>query len=113
MISLLSEHPVGGLMAVPISDTVKQVNDGAVVSGTLNRKALWRAQTPQMFRYGLLKKALEQAHEERFDMTDEASAIELFGLKPAVVKGSEANIKITFPEDLLLAEFYLEKLSGE
>lgn len=107
MVAKLAEHPVGGLMAEPILDTVKQVGEGDRVVKTLDRKLLWRAQTPQMFRYGLLKSALEEASKSSVEITDEASAIESMGLQPLVFSGSASNIKITMPDDLNLAEYYL------
>ncbi len=107
MVSSLAEHPVGGLMAEPILDTVKQVDKNDAVVKTLDRNQLWRAQTPQMFRYGLLKSSLEEASKSSAEITDEASAVELLGLQPAVVCGSASNIKITMPGDLDLAEYYL------
>ena len=75
--------------------------------GTLDRSHIWRALTPQMFRYGLLKSALETA-EGNPAITDEASALELQGLQPKIVEGRPDNIKITRPEDLALAQFYME-----
>lgn len=115
MVELLADHPVGGLMAMPILDSVKRVDAGGTVIKTLDRKQLWRAQTPQMFRYGLIREALEEAIASESEITDEASAVELKGLMPVVVRGSENNIKITLPADLALAEYYLasENLDGE
>jgi 2-C-methyl-D-erythritol 4-phosphate cytidylyltransferase len=115
MVASLAEHPVGGLMAERILDTVKQVDKNDAVVKTLDRKQLWRAQTPQMFRYGLLKTCLEEASKSGAEITDEASAVELLGLQPAVVCGSASNIKITVPGDLDLAEYYLANggLEGE
>ena len=115
MVTQLAEHPVGGLMAEPILDTVKQVDKGNLVVKTLDRQQLWRAQTPQMFRYGLLKLALQDALKNQAVVTDEASAVECLGLQPAVICGSASNIKITTPGDLNLAEYYLAQgnLDGE
>jgi len=95
LVDAVKDHPVGGLLAMPVNDTVKQVEAGEVVR-TLDRSTIWLAQTPQMFRFGLLKSALQAAQAP----TDEASAIELSGHKPIVVEGSQDNIKITRVDDL-------------
>jgi 2-C-methyl-D-erythritol 4-phosphate cytidylyltransferase len=86
---------------------LKSVEGNDIVS-TLDRRAIWRALTPQMFRYGMLKTALEEA-EGNPAVTDEASALELMGLKPKIVEGRPDNIKITRPEDLALAQFYFDQ----
>jgi len=109
LVHTLKDHPVGGVLGVPIRDTIKKVSDQQIIS-TLDRKELWQAYTPQMFRYGLLKKALEFAINNNLIATDEAAAIELIGEKPAMVEGRRDNIKITEPSDLKLAEFYLSSL---
>lgn len=107
LMDVLSEDPVGGILAVPVSDTLKTVKDG-VITGTPDRSSTWRALTPQMFRYGVLKQALSEAETKGHLVTDEASAIELMGYHPKIVEGRPDNIKITRPEDLSLAAFYLE-----
>lgn len=107
LIETLQHDPVGGILAVPVSDTLKTVEQGLII-GTPDRSSTWRALTPQMFRYGLLKTALEEAAERGNLVTDEASAIELKGYQPRIVEGRSDNIKITRPEDLPLAAFYLE-----
>jgi 2-C-methyl-D-erythritol 4-phosphate cytidylyltransferase len=106
LLAELGEDAVGGLLAMPIVDTLKRVNGERRAQTTVQRDGLWAAQTPQMFRYGVLRKALEQAGE----VTDEASAIEALGLAPRMVMGSARNIKITHPDDLPLAELYLKGL---
>lgn len=95
---------VGGLLAIPAVDTVKRV-DGTTVVETLDRRVLWQAQTPQLFRAGLLMRALAGASDE---VTDEASAVEQLGAAPVVVEGHRYNIKITTPEDLAIAAMILE-----
>ncbi len=110
LITELSSHPVGGILAVPMSDTVKQV-DGKAITATVDRSLLWRAQTPQMFRHQLLLESLTAGIEQGLSITDEASAIELAGHQAEVVEAMSANIKITRPEDLALAEHYLKKES--
>lgn len=107
LIDTLRHDPVGGILALPVSDTLKTVEQGLIV-GTPDRSTTWRALTPQMFRYGLLRSALEEAAERGNLVTDEASAIELKGYQPRIVEGRPDNIKITRPEDLPLAAFYLE-----
>ena len=88
-------------------DSLKSVQADNIIVGTLDRSHIWRALTPQMFRYGLLKNALEAA-EGNAAITDEASALELQGMQPKIVEGRPDNIKITRPEDLALAQFYME-----
>ena len=99
----LEDEPVGGLLAVPLSDTLKRTEAGTRLrcAGTEPRAGLWCAQTPQMFRYAILNRALRQA--DLATLTDEAQAVEALGLKPRLVQGSPANIKVTYPEDLELA----------
>lgn len=107
LIGQVNSHPVGGILAQPLHDTLKKV-DGTEIQGTIDRKQVWRALTPQMFRFGVLKKALEQGGADKTAITDESSAIEALGLHPLVVEGKQSNLKITRPADLALAEFYLE-----
>lgn len=95
--------PVGGLLALPLADTLKQADDDGRSLRTLPREHLWRAQTPQMFRYGLLRRGLAEALAAGFEPTDEAAAIEKLGLHPRLVEGSPLNVKVTRPGDLALA----------
>ena len=100
----------GGILAVPVRDTMKQADEsGEQIEATIDRSRLWHALTPQMFRVGDLKAAIEQALADGFVVTDEASAIEHAGQSPLLVRGHADNIKITIPEDLALAEFYLQR----
>ena len=101
----LESDETGGLLAVPVSDTLKRGNRDARVSSTEPRDNLWLAQTPQMFRYRLLIEALRAA--DPAVVTDEAQAIERLGLKPRLVLGDTRNIKVTFPEDFAIAELIL------
>lgn len=94
---------VGGLLAVPVADTVKQADEDGRGFRTLPRERLWRAQTPQMFRLGVLSQALDRALAEGFEPTDEAAAIERLGLRPRLVEGSPLNVKVTRPADLAFA----------
>jgi 2-C-methyl-D-erythritol 4-phosphate cytidylyltransferase len=105
LIDTLAEDPVGGLLAIPVADTVKRMSADQRVSGTVSRDGLWLAQTPQMFRLGLLRKAYQLSSQ----VTDEAGAVEGLGLAPLLVTGSVRNIKVTFPDDFRLAEHYLSQ----
>ena len=105
----LRADPVGGLLALPVHDTMKQAGADRRVLRTLARESLWRALTPQMFRIGLLVDALERAAVEAVAVTDEASAVEYAGHAPRLVEGHADNIKITHRGDLALAEFYLRQ----
>lgn len=108
MIQTLCTHEAGGLLGMPVRDTMKRTDAGSRVQATVDRDNLWHALTPQMFRYGLLNKALENALTDQFLVTDEASAMEYAGFSPQMVEGHGDNIKITRPEDLALADFYLQ-----
>ena len=107
LIATLSTHPVGGLLGVPVSDTMKRTNAGGEIQQTVDRTGLWRALTPQMFRLECLHDALQKALADRYLVTDEASAMEHCGYAPLMVEGHGDNIKITRPGDLPLAEMYL------
>ena len=100
-------HPVGGLLAGRMKDTVKRGDADNQVEGTLDRSALWRAYTPQLFPARSLQRALQHAHQENADITDESSAMERLGLSPLLVPGADDNIKVTGPEDFALAEAIL------
>jgi len=118
LVDILNDHPVGGILASPLTATLKQIDPAVVgeagmraageVRQTLPRDNLWLAQTPQMFRYGLLRTALQTCRNAGVDATDEAAAIEYMGYAPAVVAGSNDNLKITSAEDLELAEIILQ-----
>lgn len=100
-------HADGAILACPVRDTMKRGTDGNEISETVCREQLWHALTPQMFNCGQLLKAIEDALRKGLPVTDEASAIELSGGSPKLVSGRASNIKITQPEDLALATFYL------
>jgi 2-C-methyl-D-erythritol 4-phosphate cytidylyltransferase len=103
LIDTLLSDPVGGLLALPMADTVKRA-DGDRVGATLDRQSLWRALTPQMFRVGTLRRALRDAGDAAgATLTDESSAVERLGLAPRLVPGRTTNIKVTTREDLPLA----------
>ena len=110
LIDSLSTHSVGGILAVPVRDTMKRaVAKTNLINKTVDRDDLWHALTPQMFRYKMLKDALEMALRKNQEITDEASAIELAGFQPKLIEGHADNIKITRPEDLELAAFFLRQ----
>lgn len=106
-IDSLQDDAVGGILALSSHDTLKHV-DGDTIIATIDRKHIWRALTPQMFKYAMLRDALQQT-EGNPAVTDEASALEILGYQPKIVEGRPDNIKITRPEDLALAQFYLEQ----
>ena len=100
------EH--GGLLAVPVADTIKRA-ESSRAAATVDRRDLWRAQTPQMFRLDLLRKTLEDCVAQGVEVTDDARAMEAAGYRPRLIPGRESNIKVTNPEDLALAEFWLAR----
>jgi 2-C-methyl-D-erythritol 4-phosphate cytidylyltransferase len=106
LIDVLRDDPIGGLLAMPVADTLKLADDVGRVKYTVPRERMWRAATPQMFRVGLLRTALD-APGILARATDEASAIEALGHAPRLVEGRASNIKITTPDDLALARAIL------
>jgi 2-C-methyl-D-erythritol 4-phosphate cytidylyltransferase len=110
----LKNHAVGGLLAAPVADTMKRSNTQGQVETTVERNQLWHALTPQLFRFALLKNALQTALDQGIKITDEASALEAAGYLPQLVSGRRDNIKVTHPEDLPLAELLLQsQLTGD
>ncbi len=109
LIRELAHEEVGGLLAVPVADTLKRADAHRNVAATVPRDSLWQAQTPQMFRYVMLRRALESAS----NVTDEASAIEAAGLRPRLIEGDATNLKVTWPLDLHLAEWILQHREGD
>ncbi|MGN6665705.1 MAG: 2-C-methyl-D-erythritol 4-phosphate cytidylyltransferase [Trinickia sp.] len=109
LIAALAGDAVGGIMALPVADTLKRVDTehGDRIARTEPRGGLWQAQTPQMFRIGMLREAIARAERDGHDLTDEASAIEWLGHAPRLVQGSLRNFKVTYPEDFALAEAIL------
>ncbi len=103
LIASLKDDKVGGLLGVPVSDTLKQVSDKNRITQTLDRSTIWQAQTPQLFPYSLLKNSLEKALIDQQKITDEASAIEYCGLQPQIIMGHYDNIKVTHPDDIAIA----------
>jgi 2-C-methyl-D-erythritol 4-phosphate cytidylyltransferase len=109
MLDALAADDVGGILAVPVADTLKRADAAGQIQATEAREHLWQAQTPQMFRHGLLLHALGRSAK----VTDEAGAVEAMGLKPKLVRGSAGNLKVTFAEDLQLAEVILAGLGRQ
>ena len=103
LISELRDDEVGGILAMPVADTLKRAAAGQRIARTENREGLWQAQTPQMFRTGLLLQALQGAR----NVTDEAAAVEALGLHPKLVESESSNFKVTYPQDIRLAELLL------
>ena len=109
LVAALRDDPVGGLLALPVVDTVRRASADGRSSGTVARDGLWLAQTPQKFRYGLLCRALARAP----GCTDEASAVEALGLQPRLIPGSARNFKLTLPADIALASLYLKQETND
>jgi 2-C-methyl-D-erythritol 4-phosphate cytidylyltransferase len=105
LIAACEGDPVGGLLALPVADTLKRADGEHRAAATIDRDGVWAAQTPQMFRLGLLERALAAGGP---DVTDEAGAVEALGLRPLLVPGHWTNLKITWPGDLAVAERLLE-----
>lgn len=102
-----AERYGAALAGLPVHETLKEVGRDGCVIGTVDRRRFYRAQTPQCFRYELLREAIDRARQEGFVGTDEAALVERLDVKVYVVLGSDANIKVTTPRDLALAEYYL------
>lgn len=109
---LACTHPEGAILGIPVADTLKKLQ-GHHIETTLERTQIWRAFTPQFFPIQLLYQALRAALAAGVEVTDEASAVEWFGGKPRMIRGRSDNIKITWPEDLALAEYYLQQQAQE
>lgn len=105
LMSVLHTDPVGGILALPVADTLKRADGEGRIQATESREGLWQAQTPQMFRLGLLQKAL--AHSS--GLTDEAGAVEALGHRPRLIPGESTNLKVTYPSDLAIAGSILSR----
>ena len=125
LISGVGRHPVGGILALPVADTLKQAvtvnaenahtisttdEKTVLIQKTIARDGFWQAQTPQMFRFGILLRALQLAKTQRLTLTDEASAVELLGKKPLLIPGNLRNLKVTYAHDLATVQalFHIE-----
>jgi 2-C-methyl-D-erythritol 4-phosphate cytidylyltransferase len=113
LISAVDGSEAGGLLGMPVRDTMKRRDQRGTVTETVNRENLWHALTPQLFGCEALSNALQRAIEDDYLVTDESSAMEHVGYRPLLVQGSEDNIKITRPGDLELAALYLRKMELE
>ena len=111
LISAVVPSLEGGLLAVPVTDTIKVATQDSTAKQTMDRRMLWRAQTPQLFRFSVLYTALQAVVHDLESISDESAAVEKLGLKPLIVQSDERNIKITNSKDLQLAEFFLGKKS--
>lgn len=109
LIDNIGNDKVGGLLAIPVADTLKRGDGKSRITKTEPRENLWQAQTPQMFRYGLLTEALENTTE----ITDDASAVEALGLQPKLIHSDATNFKVTYPQDLALAELILKQRNAQ
>ncbi|WP_062091568.1 2-C-methyl-D-erythritol 4-phosphate cytidylyltransferase [Caballeronia udeis] len=113
LVAELKNDPVGGILALPVADTLKRIEaEGTAhvegrIARTESRNGLWQAQTPQMFRLGMLRDAITRAQQDGHDLTDEASAMEWLGHAPRLIQGSLRNFKVTYPEDFALASAML------
>ena len=105
----LKDHPIGGLLGIPVTDTMKSTDVQGNIIKTVQREGLWRALTPQMFRYEMLLQALQSIIDRGVLVTDESEAMEMSGNSPQMVEGHADNIKITRPQDLSFAEMYLQQ----
>jgi len=103
LLDRVQSHAVGGILAAPAADTLKRAGESKEIIQTIDRTSLWRALTPQMFRYTRLCEALDRAHADGRTPTDEAQALEWTGERPIVVEGSTTNLKITSADDLVIA----------
>ncbi len=107
----LADDAVGGLLAIPVVSALKRADDSGRVAGTQPREGLWQAQTPQMFRYGILRNALAQPGSD--EAVDCAQAVEALGMRARLITGSASNLKVSYPEDLMLAAAILAAEHGE
>lgn len=113
LLEIVLGHPVGGLLGMPVRDTMKRTDSVDRVEATIDRSHLWHAFTPQMFRFGMLREAMKAALDAGCLVTDEASAIEWAGHRPIMVEGHADNLKITHPDDLPLARFFMARQETE
>ncbi|MBC8520076.1 MAG: 2-C-methyl-D-erythritol 4-phosphate cytidylyltransferase [Gammaproteobacteria bacterium] len=113
MVGKLWNHPVGGILASPLADTIKRSGTNREIVETVDRSGLWRALTPQMFRLGMLRSALRQSMEDGVSVTDDSQAIEYLGFQPEIIEGDAGNMKITHPGDILLAEEIMQRERGK
>jgi len=113
LISKVSQHDTGGLLGIPVSNTLKRLHQDRFVQETIDRTDIWQALTPQLFRYEILLEALQLAATRTSSVTDEAAAVEMLGHTPCMVEGAADNIKITTGGDLEMAGFILSRQAAE
>ena len=112
LLAITETSKIGGILAAPVRDTMKRAEPGkSLIAHTVDREDLWHALTPQLFPLELLRSCLQRALDEHASITDEASALEYCGFHPELINARADNIKVTRPEDLALAEFYLTRLT--
>lgn len=112
LLAITETSKIGGILAAPVRDTMKRGEPGKnLIAHTVDREDLWHALTPQLFPLELLRSCLQRALDEHASITDEASALEYCGFHPELISARADNIKVTRPEDLALAEFYLTRLT--
>lgn len=112
LLAITQTSKIGGILAAPVRDTMKRGEPGnSLIAHTVDREDLWHALTPQLFPLELLRDCLQRALDEHASITDEASALEYCGFHPELISARADNIKVTRPEDLALAEFYLTRLT--
>ena len=109
LMALVEQDDCGGLLAAPVTDTLKRADNAGRVLDTVSRLGLWRAMTPQLFMLGALREALGRAADAGLQVTDESAAVEAAGRAPSLVVGRSDNVKVTLPEDLILAEAILRR----
>lgn len=109
LVNALEQDPIGGILAQPISDTLKKASQEQSIEQTICRNQMWAALTPQMFRIGALIEAIKSGIDKNLDLTDDASAFEAMGIKPKLIACRHPNLKITWPSDLMIAEAILQK----
>lgn len=108
LLSIININSIGGILAIPMYNTIKYSSNNLIVDYTIQRKNLWNALTPQLFLIDLLFYCLKKTIDDNFFVTDESSALEYCGYKPKIIVGKNKNIKITKPDDLKLAKFYFK-----
>ena len=113
LIDVLKNSNTGGVLAAPVIDTLKKINDQSQIEETIERANLWKAFTPQMFRYGVLFESIRSVLENGISVSDESQALEKMGQSICIVRGSSENIKITYPEDIKKAELFFSSLKNK
>ena len=113
LIAGLKNSNTGGILAAPVIDTLKRINDQSQIEQTIDRANLWKAFTPQMFRYGVLFESISSVIKNGIVVSDESQALEKMGQSVSIVRGSSENIKITYPEDIKKAELFFSSLKNK